>query len=445
MVTPIGRSLPLVLLLLTACGGSSESLNLPTVTLTASAMTVLPGAMVTLAWTSTGAQSCEALGQWSGSLPLSGTRSMSPPAASNSFELNCTGPGGSATAHASVSVVLPDYTVTDVGLYGASALNDFGGVAGWTGSPPTRSGPRPYDQAAWTGGSVPALPLPPPDQDPIFICRFDPSAGLSRCVTHATGINSAGEVVVSASGGPVGEIVVHYGPGVAQVIPGLRFANAIGNTGTIVGQTDDSHPGVFASGATVDLGTLGGSWGVSNAINQLGRIVGSSTLIGEAEHAFLTDGAGLVDLGDLGGGMSAARAVNDAGIVAGESKVANGDTHAFVYADGKMIDIGVAFGTNSGATGINNAGMVVGYFSSPNSTYGRWNPALFSNGIIFDLLDVATRHKVYPAGEAAWIGQDAVRINNRGQILVPVCEGQTVSPFHPGLCWTVLLTPPANP
>ncbi|HKF97123.1 MAG TPA: hypothetical protein VKB20_02620, partial [Steroidobacteraceae bacterium] len=61
-------------------------------TITASAATVSPGATVTLTWTSTRAQSCQAQGQWTGPVALSGTKTLTPPAASNDFGIICAGP-----------------------------------------------------------------------------------------------------------------------------------------------------------------------------------------------------------------------------------------------------------------------------------------------------------------------------------------------------------------
>jgi len=351
------------------------------------------------------------------------------------------GPDGIATADASVFVILPNYTLTNVDLYGVSALNDSGGVAGWIGFPPSPGGPRPFDSAAWTSGSAPPLSPPPPGQDPLLNCPFDNYTNGSACKSHATGINSAGEVVVSVLSGPLDQMVLHYSPGYVTVVAGLAFATAINDADTIVGYTLAQHAGVFASGATVDLGTLGGRSSMANAINASGQIVGSSTLPGDmAEHAFLSVDAGLVDLGDLGGGTSVAWAVNDAGVVVGQSKASNGETHAFLYADGQMVDIGAA-SANSWATGVNNAGLIVGSFVPANSTDGRPHPFLYSNGTMFDLWEVAARPESYPSGEAVWLDA-SVRINNAGQILVGLCDG-TFSRTHQ--CWAVLLTPPVSP
>ncbi|HET9709748.1 MAG TPA: hypothetical protein VFP39_15720, partial [Gemmatimonadales bacterium] len=349
------------------------------------------------------------------------------------------------TADASVSVVLPAYTITKVSLYGVNALNESGGVAGWFGTPPSPSGITPNDTAAWTSGDAPPLAPPPPGQDPLLSPSNCPSGPYGTvCASHASGINSAGEVVVSVTGSPAGLTVIHYGPGSATIIPELLSATAIGDTDTVVGQTLTRHAGVFASGLLVDLGTLGGATSVANGLNAAGRVVGSAMLAGDmATHAFLDDGGALIDLGELGGGTSAAWAVNDSGVVVGESTISNGETHAFRYADDQMVDIGASSGTFSSATGINNAGLIVGTFVPPNSPNdGRHtHPFLYSNATMFDLWEIAARPETYPAGEAVWCCNGFVRINNHGQILVALCDGDSAL-YHTSDCWGVVLTPP---
>jgi probable HAF family extracellular repeat protein len=435
-------------LTLPACGGSSSPPAAPTVTVSASANSIIVGTTVTLRWSSSNAQSCQATGQWAGPLPLSGSKTLDPPAALSEFGIVCNGSGGSATANASVAVVLPHYTVTTSvnshgEFYGADALNDFGGVAGWFGIPYNRQAPPIYDISAWTSGSAPPLAAPPPGQDPLVRCQ-DQYTG-TMCPSHATGINTAGETVVTVISGPLGQFAMHYGPGYVVVIPGLLSAYAINDADTIVGQTPALHAGVFASGTTVDLGTLGGSESDANAVNNSGTVVGSAMLAGDAVwHAFLSNGTGLVDLNDLGGGYSSAEAVNDAGVVVGGAKTSAGETHAFRYADGQMVDIGVGAGASSAASGINNANLIVGAFVPVNSTDGQLHPFLYGNGKMFDLMDVAyPQWKSDPAGDIVMVGPGDVRINHGGQILIPLCMGSTNDPVL--ACSAILLTPAASP
>src|ERR1700687_4386407 len=74
-----------------------------------------------------------------------------------------------------------------------------------------------------------------------------------------------------------------------------------------------------------NLGTLGGTISVANALNVSGQVVGYSTTAGDAAtHAFSwTPGGAMVDLGTLGGTTSAAAAVNVMGEVVGFAYIAN--------------------------------------------------------------------------------------------------------------------------
>jgi probable HAF family extracellular repeat protein len=68
----------------------------------------------------------------------------------------------------------------------------------------------------------------------------------------------------------------------------------------------------------IDLGTLGGTFGMANAINDAGEVVGVSNLAGDNNaRPFLWKNGHLIDLGSLGGGYSAASSINEQGDVAG--------------------------------------------------------------------------------------------------------------------------------
>jgi len=101
----------LVTLLLGSCGGGGGSGgddggNPPAVSLTLTAVpaTVTAGTSSTLTWTSTNATDCSAGGGWTGSLSLSGSEATENLAVTTTYNLTCTGPGGSASQSATVTV-----------------------------------------------------------------------------------------------------------------------------------------------------------------------------------------------------------------------------------------------------------------------------------------------------------------------------------------------------
>jgi len=166
------------------------------------------------------------------------------------------------------------------------------------------------------------------------------------------------------------------------------FAFGMNNVGDVVGSssamsvsTPQSHAFLAAPGhAMQDLGVLGVSPGApdaqisssANAINNSGQIVGSSTYNHPASvpfnavHAFLTTATGpMQDLGTLGGNSSSAAGINASGQIVGRSTT-TGEvaTHGFLYSGGIMYDL------NNLVTGssmeinvvfsINDLGQIVG-------------------------------------------------------------------------------------
>jgi hypothetical protein len=117
---PAARSLTIVFLacLLSACGGSSGSRNspptgdsdgqpgdpVPGLTLSSSASAVPAGGSVTLSWSATDADSCDASGGWSGNRATSGSQSVGPIESETVFRLSCSGPGGGVSRQVTVSI-----------------------------------------------------------------------------------------------------------------------------------------------------------------------------------------------------------------------------------------------------------------------------------------------------------------------------------------------------
>jgi probable HAF family extracellular repeat protein len=240
------------------------------------------------------------------------------------------------------------------------------------------------------------------------------------------------------------------------------FANAINNSGQVVGQADtgaagcawESHPVLWENGVATDLGTLGGPVGVATAIDDVGRIVGSSwASCSGPVRAFLWSDGRMRDLGSLVfGGSSWANSINSSGHIGGQVQVQfgnvfhaglsidgqwtelagipgcdesrayrlndsdqavgscntpyRGDYRAVLWDRGEGIELGTLGGAISLAKGINNLGQIVG---AADAVHGR-HAFLFDSGTMLDLNDLI------PPG-SGWILVEANDINDDGVIV----------------------------
>src|SRR5262249_35297974 len=121
-----------------------------------------------------------------------------------------------------------------------------------------------------------------------------------------------------------------------------------------------------------DIGTLGGAvYSEARASNNRDWVVGQFNNVGGHTQACVWMGpGGLFDPGKLGGNEAHAYGVNDVGQVVGSSNISgNAAVHAFIWTlGGAMQDLGTLGGTRSDATGINNLGQVVGSSQTASGT-----------------------------------------------------------------------------
>jgi probable HAF family extracellular repeat protein len=128
-----------------------------------------------------------------------------------------------------------------------------------------------------------------------------------------------------------------------------------------------------SDGTAVDLGNLGYSQSAALAINNLGQVVGASSLRDDSTffngaHAFVwTRQHGMKDLGALAGDLaSGAVSINDAGEIVGISFDPAGNPRAVYWSHGRPVDLNtqVASGSNLyllWAGDINNRGEITGW------------------------------------------------------------------------------------
>ncbi len=196
------------------------------------------------------------------------------------------------------------------------------------------------------------------------------------------------------------------------------------------------HAVVWNDGRIKDLGTLGGSVSLAQAVNDLGMVVGAAandipddyanslgpcaTLqcwpVTTQLRAFLWQGGKMKDLGTLGGNDAVAVLVNQLGQVVGESytnTTPNATTGVptqdpFLWQNGKMIDLGTLGGTFGEVSAINNRGQVVGQ----SNVAGDLGPApfLWDHGVLTYLGNLVTLPGLAGPAGAYWI-------NNIGEVV----------------------------
>jgi probable HAF family extracellular repeat protein len=119
----------------------------------------------------------------------------------------------------------------------------------------------------------------------------------------------------------------------------------------------------------IDLGTLGGESSYATAINDRGRVVGSSQTAAGDWHGFLWRDGRMTDLGTL-----RPTGINNRDEVIGTSDVAS---TGYLWRRGRLVDLGTLGGLSSFPAAINDHGDVVG--SSSDET-GRDVPFIWRRG-----------------------------------------------------------------
>ena len=175
-----------------------------------------------------------------------------------------------------------------------------------------------------------------------------------------------------------------------------------------------SHPFLWDEGTMIDIGSLGGTCGFPNALNNRGQVVGDSYLAGNlAFHPFLWDHGVLTDLGTLGGNNGEALWVNDAGEVIGQADLPGSVVHhGFLWRNGIMTDLGTLgpSPTTSFAEGINSKGQIVGRSRIGAITNPLQHAFLWEHG--GPMIDL---NMLIPANSSLLL-VDATYINERGEI-----------------------------
>jgi probable HAF family extracellular repeat protein len=128
-------------------------------------------------------------------------------------------------------------------------------------------------------------------------------------------------------------------------VSGGSYTSSTPNPATGIPTVD---PFLWQNGQMQDLGSLGGTFGMPNWMNNRGEVAGTSDLAGDqTHHGFLWSNGKLTDVGTLGGNNSEGFWINDAGDVVGRADVPGSQTHhAFLHRNGHMTDLGLLPGEN---------------------------------------------------------------------------------------------------
>jgi probable HAF family extracellular repeat protein len=237
---------------------------------------------------------------------------------------------------------------------------------------------------------------PDPFPNPVF---FLPGGTEQRGFVWRRGVMRD----LGTLGGPD---TLQYGQNNRGQIIGASYTSNTPNPSTGIPTID---PYLWQHGHMTDLGTLGGTLGVANGLNDSGEVVGQSNLPGDqTSHPYLWNGRRMIDLGTLGGDQGSANYVNDRGDVAGWA-LTTGDQglHGFLWHHGQITDLppvgGAAFAT---AESVNNQPEVVGV--GYDSSFNEISAFLWTGGHGYDL------NTLVAPSDFQIISADY--INNRGEI-----------------------------
>jgi probable HAF family extracellular repeat protein len=235
------------------------------------------------------------------------------------------------------------------------------------------------------------------------------------------GLNADGYVVGTRN--EKGEIAVEWDPtgAFAHVVPGAKssFATAIHRDGTVYGAalmpTGHAFPYSWIAGVLTPLPYFPGwAWTMPTAVNRSQQMAGWAASAGFEPACpmdpVLYSGGSWSSLGSLGGTCGQAEGINDSGVVVGWSfPSGSSNGHAFAWQAGVMTDLGTLGGPYSEAEDIDEQGRIVG---ASNDSAGIVHPFLWSAGVMRDLTAMVDKvpHKAFL--------DEARSTNAAGQILV---------------------------
>jgi probable HAF family extracellular repeat protein len=245
---------------------------------------------------------------------------------------------------------------------------------------------------------------------------------------HAWDLNALGQVVGTTAYYCNSRAFVWH-DGTWSLLPPLGGSSswcfAVNDHGQVVGGSyiDESDWPYHATlwqpdGSAIDLGTLGGSTGVSNAaaINNFGVVVGWTDYPARPHVAFRWQNGQMIALTGPGGAESrrptVARDINDEGIVAGYADL-SGDLNyePLTWRNGAVDTLPLPSDRPIGqAFALNNAGDIIGRATAALYEIEQYRALLWRHGQVIDL------NSLIPSN-SGWVLTDAAHISDSGHIV----------------------------
>jgi probable HAF family extracellular repeat protein len=243
-------------------------------------------------------------------------------------------------------------------------INDNGWVVGVAGADGH------YHGFLWDGdGPIEALPTP---------------AGTTDA--YAVAINTLGDVVGSASAMSEPPRAVLWKGGAATTLDPLAagaaasatdindFGQIVGNSTTTAPPWVARNPVLWQDGTVIDLGSLGGAFGVAQAVNDHGQVVGLMTDDANVNHAFVWQDAVRAILDPLPGDVASVAAdINDASRIVGSSTDETGTWRAVMWSPAPQVSV-----TGHGRFNTDGNGQVVFTLSNEEVRFDRTRGQRFS-------------------------------------------------------------------
>ncbi len=259
---PLLSSIALATLAVAAIPQPAAAGTGPTVKLHASPENVESGGSSTLTWSSSGATSCTAAGDWSGTLATSGSKSSGALTSAQTFRLTCTGSGGSTTD--SLTVYLSD-EVPKVSFSASPTTVQQGGSSTLSWSSTNAAfchGYGPWDSVEPASGSSTTNGLTATTTYTLT-CFNGSSSGAKTSVKATVTVSSGGSTgaatltwtppTLNTNGTPVTALAgytIYYGTSESSMSKSLVVSGAASSSAEISGLTDGTWYFAVAANAT---------------------------------------------------------------------------------------------------------------------------------------------------------------------------------------------------